>query len=352
VVAWPFTVAELTAGLRRYFAQPALRVRELQASDNPHARRVREAQGLQVAYEVDGSPATIECVVKQPRAAGRTGLAHPGVREAGLYRSLSVQLPMATPALIAADSAGSWLVLEAVEAAPDGPPWAPPELEQAATLLVSLHERFWGLAEDLGAYPWLARPLTLDYEIHVYAAAQALGRIVRLEQPAVIAQSAPVLSVLGQIISQAEQVAQPLRAVPFTLLHGDFWQRNLLRDDEGDPIVLDWQMAAIAPGVLDLLVMVTHTRWEHGALPLPEAELTGHYRRELQRCVHAEWTDAEWDELWDHALLWRFLQEELSWAASAAPAEFDARAAQFEDIWLGPVLAAAERRLEKVTGAW
>jgi hypothetical protein len=350
VVAWPFTIAELTAGLRRYFAQPALHVRELHASDNPHGRWIREAQGLRVVYEVDGSRATIECVVKQPRAAGRAGLAHPGVREAGLYRALSTQLPMATPALIAADSAGSWLVLEAVEAEPAGEPWSAAELGEAIDLLASLHERFWGLAEDLSAYPWLARPLTLDYEIHVYAAAQALGRIVRFEQPAVIAQSARVLSTLGQLISQAEQVVQPLRALPFTLLHGDFWQHNLLRDEDGDPIVLDWQLAAIGPGVLDLMVLATRTRWEHGRLPMPEPELAARYRRQVKRCLHVEWTDREWSRLWDHTLLWRFLQEQLSWAARAEPDEFIAWAARFDEIWLEPVLAAASRRLENVIG--
>ena len=348
VTGWPFTVAELTAGLRRYFAQPALHVRELAATDTYHARQAVEARGLTVTYEVDGSTATIDCVVKEPRAAGRAGLAHPGVREAGLFRALAAQLPMATPALIAADSAGSWLVLEAVEAEPATAPWGAAELTSAVTLLVSLHERFWGLAEDLSAYPWLARPLTLDYEIHVYAAAQALGRIVRHEQPAALAQSAPLLSTLGQIISQADLVVQPLRALPFTLLHGNFWQRNLLRDEDGDAVVLDWQRAAIGPGVLDLLVLATNTCWEQGTLPLPEAELTAHYRREVERCLHAAWTDAEWAQLWDHALLWRFMQEKLSWAARTDPAEFDARAARFEEVWLAPVQAAAERRLEKV----
>jgi hypothetical protein len=347
-VAWPFTVAELTAGLRRYFAQPALHVRELAASPNPHASRAHEAQGLTVTYEVEGSLATIACVVKQPRA-GRAGLAHPGVREAGLFRALAVQLPMATPALIAADSAGSWLVLEAVDAPDSFDPWDAGDFEQSVNLLASLHERFWGLSEDLSAYAWLARPLTLDYEIHVYAAAQALGKIVRDGQPAAIAHSAPVLSTLGQIISRADQVVQPLRALPFTLLHGAFWQRNLLRDEDGDPIVLDWQRAAIGPGLLDLLVLSTRTRWEYGRLPLSEAALAGHYRRELKRCLHIEWSDAEWEKLWDHALLWHFLQEMLSWAAHAAPAEFAAHAGRFDAVWLQPVLAAAERRIEKVT---
>jgi aminoglycoside phosphotransferase (APT) family kinase protein len=161
-----------------------------------------------------------------------------------------------------------------------------------------------------------------------------------------------VLSILGQIISQADQVVQPLRALPFTLLHGAFGQRNLLRDEDGDPIVLDWQHAAIGPGLLDLLVMSTSTRWEHGGLPLPEAELAALYRREIKRCLYVEWSEAEWAELWDHARLWRFLQETLSWAAGATPEEFSARAAGFEEVWLEPVLAAAERRLGNVISNW
>lgn len=347
---WPFTAAELTAGLRRYFAEPALRVRSLAptAADPDQAREVR---GLCVSYEVGDDSFTIECVVKEPRAA-RRGLAHPGVREARLYRSLSSQFPMATPALIAADTAGSWLVLEAVEARAAAGGWDPPMYLQAIGLLARLHERFWNLADDLSAYPWLARPLTLDYEIHVYAAAQALGKIVRDERPSLLAQSAAVLSVLGQIVSQADQVVQPLRAVPFTLLHGDFWEGNILQDEDGDMIVLDWQLAAIGPGVLDLLVLVTNSLWERDRLPVDPADLVASYREAIARNVHVAWSDDEWARLWDHALLWRFLQEMLNWAAGARREAFAARAERFASVWLEPVLAAASRRLRQPEGNW
>jgi hypothetical protein len=249
--------------------------------------------------------------------------------------------------LIAADPSGSWLVLEAVEAVPAV--WGADDYQQAITLLARLHERFWGLADDLAAYPWLARPLTLDYEIHVYAAATALGQIVRDEWPPLIAHSPQTLGTLGQIIFQAEKVVQPLRMVPFTLLHGDFWAGNVVRDAEGDMIVLDWQLAGIGPGVLDLVVMITTGQWmprlPASALPLPQPKLIARYRREIARLLGLRWSDAEWSELWDHALLWRFMQEMLPWVASVAPAEFDARERLFDEVWLDPVLAAAGRRL-------
>ena len=350
-MAWPFSTAELTAGLRRYLAEPALHISELAEQPLPPAFAPSQAppavRGLRVGYSVGDDQFALACVVKEPAGATRPGLANPGVREAGIYRSLSVQLPMPTPALIAADPSGSWLVLEAVEAVPAV--WGADDYQQAITLLARLHERFWGLADDLAAYPWLARPLTLDYEIHVYAAATALGQIVRDEWPPLIAHSPQTLGTLGQIIFQAEKVVQPLRMVPFTLLHGDFWAGNVVRDAEGDMIVLDWQLAGIGPGVLDLVVMITTGQWmprlPASALPLPQPKLIARYRREIARLLGLRWSDAEWSELWDHALLWRFMQEMLPWVASVAPAEFDARERLFDEVWLDPVLAAAGRRL-------
>jgi aminoglycoside phosphotransferase (APT) family kinase protein len=351
---WPFTMAEITAGLRRYFAEPALRVRALAEQPLPQPRLAGRAaegvRGLRVEYTATegGDPLSMDCVVKEPVGVVRPGLTHPGVREAGLYRALARQLPMPTPALIAADSAGSWLVLEAVEAAAPPGAWDAETFNEGLALLARLHERFWGLADDLAAYPWLARPLTRDFEIHVYAAAQALGEIVRDEWPPLIARSPHTLGALGQMISQADLVVQPLRAAPFTLLHGDFWAGNIVRDDTGDMIVLDWQLAGLGPAVLDLMTLLKTTEWLAGELPLPANRAANRYRRELARLLDRRWSDSEWSELWDHALLWRFIQEMLPWVVSTPRAAFAEREQQFEDVWLRPALDAAGRRLAAV----
>jgi hypothetical protein len=348
-VAWPFTNAELTAGLRRYFAQPGLHVRGL--ADQPLAaprlpgRAARGVRGLRVEYAVGSDVSVIDCVVKDLAGAARPGLAHPGVREAGLYRSLSVQLPVPTPALIAADPGGNWLVLEAVEADETRGAWDAEAFYQAVGVLARLHERFWGLADDLAVYPWLARPLTHDFEVHVHGAAHALGQLVRDEWPPLIAHSPQILGTLGQIISQAEHVVAPLRALPFTLLHGEFWAGNIVRDEDGDMIVLDWQLAGLGPGVLDLVVMITTSQWSGDELPLAPDRLAARYRSEMARLLGMRWSDAEWAQLWDHALLWRFMQEMLTWVVSVPRDEFAARAQQFEAVWLWPALDAAGRRL-------
>jgi hypothetical protein len=349
---WPFTTAELTAGLRRYFAEPALQVRGL--AEQPLAqlelpgRAAQGVRGVRVDYSVGLDTLSLDCVVKEPVGVVRPGLTNPGLREAGVYRSLALQLPMPTPALIAADAAGSWLVLEAITAAEAPGAWNAETFASAVGLLARLHERFWGLADDLAAYRWLARPLTLDFEIHVYAAAQALGEIVRDEWPPMIALSPQILGTLGQMISQADRVAQPLRSVPFTLLHGDFWAGNIVRDEDGDMVVLDWQLAGLGPGVLDLVVTLKTSEWMAGELPMPVDKAVMRYRSEVARLLNQRWSNAEWSELWDHALLWRFMQEMLTWAVSVPRAEFEARALAYEEIWLRPVLDAAGRRLAPV----
>lgn len=346
-LAWPFTVAELTAGLRRYFAEPGLQVRGLAEAPQaaPGWQAAPAVRGLRVTYAVGEDEFSVDCVVKEPVGAARPGLANPGVREAGLYRSLAGQVPLPTPALIAADPAGAWLVLEAVE--PSAPPgaWTAEVFGEAVALLARLHERFWGLSDDLAAYPWLARPLTRDYEIHVYGAAQALGQLVRDEWPPLIAHSPQILGTLGQVISQAERVVQPLRAEPFTLLHGGFWAGSSVRDENGDMVVLDWAQAGLGPGVLDLLVMIKTSELAAGSLPLEADWLAARYRREMARLLNVRWSDAAWSALWDHALLWHFLQETLTWLASVRRDEFEARAQRFDDVWLRPVLSAAARRL-------
>jgi aminoglycoside phosphotransferase (APT) family kinase protein len=350
VTNWPFTVAELTAGLRRYFAEPGLRVTALDERPLPDrasaaSQRVR---GLHVEYRAGRETLNVECVVKEPQWATRAGLAGAGRREAGLYHSLAAHLPMETPALIAFDLAGDWLVLEAVEADIASGAWSADDYRRAVKTLAALHERFWNLAEDLAAYPWLARPLTNDFEIHVYAAAQAVEKMMRDDGPHLIAGSFTVLSALGQIISQVEAIVQPLRAEPQTLLHGEFQPSNTALQEDGEIVVFDWELTGPGPGVLDLVAFITACRWERPDLPVACDELIALYRAEMAERVGVRWADETWATLWDHALLWRFTQEMLDWAASAPREVFTARAAQFEDIWLRPVLATVERQLRPV----
>lgn len=349
---WPFTAAQLTAGLRRYFADSSLTVQAL--TELPletvadEASQPANVRGLRVTYQAGGETLDVDCVVKQPRGVNRAGLASGGIREVGVYRSLALQLPMQTPALIAADPAGSWLVLEAVSADVASAEWTADDYRRAIRALAALHERFWNLAEDLSVYPWLARPLANDFEIYVMAAVGAMEKMLVDDRHRLITGSLEVLTSLGQMLTQVEVMADKLRAAPPTLLHGDYQPTNIALQADDELVVFDWQLAGVGPGVLDLVTFVNSARWRRPDLPVSPHELIGLYRDELATRVGVQWSDEAWDELMDHALMWRFTQELLGWAASATTAQFQAHEAVFRDIWLRPVLDAAYRRLRPV----
>lgn len=348
---WPFTTAQLTAGLRRYFADSSIQVKALsempfqrQAASNGSSR----LRGLRVDYATGGQALSVACVVKEPRGTKRAGLAGGGLREVGVYRALAQQLPVQTPALVAADSNGSWLITEAITADRPRAHWTADDYTRAVRALAALHERFWDLSEDLLAYSWLSRPLTNDFEIYVLAAVNAMEKMMVDNRHQLLTGSLEVLTGLGQLLSQVEAVAQKLQTAPPTLLHGDFHPGNLLLQDEDEVFVFDWQLAGVGPGVLDLVTFVSACLWESPTLPLTAEMLIQIYRDEMTARVGIRWDDAEWAELLDQARMWCFIQEMLGWAANATPQEFGAREAMFRDLWLRPVLDAANRRLRPV----
>jgi len=349
VSAWPFSSAELTAGLRRYFAEPALQVRGWRERPLPFAhhsdRAAGRVRGLHVDYAAGPNDLSVECVLKEPQGGTPAGLAGAGRREVGLYRSLASQLPMPVPALVAAHPAGDWLVLETVEAEVAPAAWSADHYHAAIIALTALHERFWNLGDDLAAYPWLARPVAGDFEVHVHGAARSLAAIIRDQRPALLADSTETLTTLGQIISQADRVVEPLRLAPHTLLHGDFWPGNVALQADGEMVVYDWQLAGIGPGLLDIVTFLTSSRWECGPLPVSDDELRALYREEIAYRIGFRWSEADWQAAWDYALLWRFIQEMIGWVARVPPEVFEARAQPFTEVWLEPVLAAADRRL-------
>ena len=349
---WPFPVSELTAGLRRRLQHPGLRVLEMWQEPMPGRSGIGTLRGLgvEVQWQLPGPRADqnrqrMSFVVKEPVGATRAGLAGVGLREVGLYKSLAGQLPLATPGLIAADPAGGWLVMERL---PPGRPteaWTAADYRAAAAALARLHDRFWGLEEDLSYYPWLGRPLTADFAIHLQAAQAATERIVQQSAPSILAAQPTRLKALRHMLAHAEQVIEPLRHAPQTLLHGDYWPGNLSILPDGRIAAFDWQLSGLGPGVIDLLVLINNGRWWAGDLPVQPGDLVTDYRAALAAAPGYEWPDDQWKLLWDHALMWRFMQEWLDLLAAMPAALVEARAPLLDEIWVRPVTEAIERRL-------
>jgi hypothetical protein len=332
--------------MRRRVGDTSLQVTALSAYSLPDQRpSIGRVRGITVGYE--GSAGSGECrlVVKEPRGTTRTGLAGAGRREVGVYRSLAPHLPMKTPALVAASASGDWLVLEAIPQTKTPEDWGPADYRRAIESLAQLHDRFWGLGEDLGTYTWLSRPLEADFDIHLAVAAQSLERIVEKGSPGSLAGAPARIRVLSRLIDQAAAVVAPLREQPSTLLHGDYWPGNIAVADGGEQIAYDWQQTAVGPGVIDLLTFVNMSGWWFNPLPLAREEMVDIYRAQLEERLGVSWDEGAWARQWDHALMWRFLQEWIDLLAVVPDPLLEARAGLLDRIWLDPVAQAVDRRL-------
>jgi hypothetical protein len=345
---WPFSRADLTAGLRRQFSDPTLQLEAAEQLALPDLRPgMGFIRGLRAECRTAAGPQQIDLVVKEPRGITRIGLAGAGRREVGVYQALAQHLPLRTPRLIGAMPAGDWLILERIDDRHDPAGWGDAEYHLAIEGLADLHDRFWGLGDDLGAFAWLSRPLETDFEVHVQAAAQAIERIVNAGKPEPLAGSPERMHLLARLTLHAEQIAAPLRRQPQTLLHGDYWPGNIAIASDGDLVVYDWQLAAIGPAIMDLLVFITKRDWWYGSSSWPRDRLADYYRRCLGQANGFTWDESEWEQSWDHALMWRFVQEWVDLLAAAPDSLLYTRAEQLDDVWLGPVSEAADRRLEE-----
>lgn len=345
--AWPFERSELTAALRRHLSAPDLIIERVWDAPLPSRPAVGSIRGLRVSVLAGGEQRELAFVLKQPQGATRTGLAGVGRREIGLYERLAIDLPVKTPTLVAAARDGSWLVLEMLEPGPAPESWTAENYTRAVYELATVHDRFWGLGEDLAAFPWLGRPLAAEYEVYIMAAATAFESLVFGDRLALITSDPDHVTALSRLISQADKVASVLRAEPQTLVHGDYWPGNIDAVNPTEHVVFDWQLVGIGPGVLDLVAFVTKSRWWFGALPLSPAQLVRQYRGLIADRTGRAWSDDAWARVWDYALMWNFATEWLGLLAAAPPALIQTRREALESVWLQPVLAAIGRRLEK-----
>lgn len=348
--AWPFSPGDLTAGLRRYLGDNSLHITSLELSTLSHRRpAIGRISGLEAGYAGRQSEGRLRMVLKEPRGTTRTGLAGAGRREVGFYSSLASQIPMLTPGLIACSQEGDWIVLEYLDDVRKPSAWTRHDYDQAIDALVGLHDRFWTLTEDLGAFFWLSDPVAADFDVHVAAAEKAIQGMMEGGRPGKLSGSSERVSLLTRLTREAERVVRPLRSQPGTLLHGDYWPGNIAILPSGDQAVYDWQLAGVGPAVMDLLVFINKTDWWFGPLGDERIRLIKHYRTRLADRCGVVWNDDEWDMLWDHALMWRFLQEWLDLLAATPEALLTTRADQLDQVWLEPLTQAAARRLG-VTG--
>jgi len=343
----PFGVNELLAGLRRYHHDVSMQIEGIQTFSVPRKHSsLSKVTGLEIFTRGTSGENTSKVVVKEPRGVTRTGQAGVGKREIGIYRSLSSQLPLDLPDLVACSDYGEWLVLQYRPGSLDPGKWTATEYERAVENLARLHDRFWDLGDDLLAYNWLARPLETDFEIHVSAAAKAIEALVYEGKPSQLAESQDLVAALADLTINAPSILDALSSQPRVLLHGDYWPGNIAAEESGGHTVYDWQHAAIGPAVLDLVDFCKKSSWWFDPLPISEKKIIQYYRKCIKERVGYSWDKGTWERIWDHAVMWCFLQDLVDILVASPNSILEARWELLELIWFDPVLNAVAKWLK------
>jgi hypothetical protein len=80
-------------------------------------------------------------------------------------------------------------------------------------------------------------------------------------------------------------------------------------------------------------------------MPVSADDIARQYRRSLREKSGQVWEDSRWQLLWDHAVMWRFLQEWLDLFAASPDTLLETRAESLERLWFQPLARAVARRL-------
>ncbi|MBW8009903.1 MAG: aminoglycoside phosphotransferase family protein [Chloroflexi bacterium] len=343
---WAFTRSELTAGLRRFTGDPSLVIDNLEEQDPPHRRpSIGRIRGLLVECQGTTGSHSFNLVLKESQGSTRTGTAGAGLREVSVYKSFADQLPLRIPQLFIAHPGGGWLVLAQLPAGRQPEQWQAADYLLAIDQLVALHDRFWGLGEDLTIYNWLARPLDSDFSIYVHAAAAGVQNLANKTAPNILGEDSELRKLLDRLISHSGDIRKQLQLSPATLLHGEYWPGNIHVHSDGSLTIYDWEETSIGPAILDLVTFVQSSRWWFDPLPIAQEELIAHYRSRLAQATGYAWSDDDWEIQYDYALMWVFIAEWIDLLATIPNTVLFSRIPQLEKLWLKPVREAASRRM-------
>jgi hypothetical protein len=199
--------------------------------------------------------------------------------------------------------------------------------QQVARWLAFMHTRFIGRTEPLAR----AAPL-LSYDGYFYRLwmhrAQTFLRRVESSQPTAVRRG------IKRLAKRYAQVVERLLVLPATFIHGEFYASNVLVHRRGERLrvcPVDWEMAAVGPGLVDLAAL-TAGGWAVGE----KTALSMAYFAELTS-RDGQWPDPEeFLSALDHCRLHQAVQW-LGWASEWSPPPEHAQ------DWLSEALSLAEK---------
>jgi len=213
-------------------------------------------------------------------------------------------------ALVQKDEERYWLLLERVKGLLL---WQVGQFDQwksAARWLARFHASFW---------THNGKPQALPQVLLRHDAAHCMRWISRAERFVSRGQNSNANGLASQfkrIAKRYSEVVEYLVALPQTLIHGEFYPSNVIlrRRNTGSSVCpIDWEVAALGPGLIDLAALASGT-WEQDA----REALVAAYREELELFTRELPSMAELLEAVDYCQLYLSVQW-LGWAADWSP---------------------------------
>jgi hypothetical protein len=342
---WPFTQSELTAGLRRHTGDPRLAVTRI--TEREITRRlpaVGHLRGVEVHTKGATGKQMFHLVLKENMGSTRAGTAGAGLREVNVYLTLKEHLPVRMPVMIASHAKGEWMLLLHLPMGRFPDKWRASDYLLATEQLAILHDRFWGLGQDLAVYSWLEQSLHSHRDVYLQAAHKD-AQILASNQESILNQQTNVVEITDRILSDIGQIANTLERSPATLLHGDYWAGNILIHEKGGLTVYDWEDAGIGPAIFDLMGFIQGSSWHFSPLPISSDEIIKHYRERLAAAGAYSFSDDEFTLLWDHALMWTFVNGWVGNLAKTPNTLLPMRLEALQEVLIAPLNQAIERQL-------
>jgi len=343
---FPFGLAEILAGLRQYLGASGLNL--VNIKDMPLPAVMPGSYGNRSEdYKLCSLIATVELNNQQHRLALTLNEA-PFLSiqcEHGLYRyAEDIFLPLLVPGFVAGNAQSGWMVLEGLDDLRPPQDWENNDYREAIQNLALLHDRFWGLEEDLENFDWLGRPLDRDFPAIQKKVSEAVNTLTQ-QKPHSALDTHRYHKAFITLEEHLSRIVNPLRTQTPTLVHGTYWAGNIAQPLDGRQIVTHWQYAAIGPAILDLVTFHQSTV-SHLQPSLPVEAALALYQVQIKKNRGKQlWTEDEWEMLWDYALMWLFAFHWLKRLADMPPTQYTKLHDKLETYWLNPVLKAIERQL-------
>lgn len=149
-------------------------------------------------------------------------------------------------------------------------------------------------------------------------------KLVETELPA------DVVEVVMPLVNDPTPLDHALSRYPLTLVHGDWRHANqglIRRDGRQRAILLDWQLAAVAPPAVDI---ARYLGTNSALFPVSKEDCIAYYRRRLERRLGNRFDESWWQPQLALGLLGGFIQD--GWAIALKATHWEITAHQ-RDHW-------------------